>query len=69
MTSDTSDIPGPIPLTRARLGETSSVLAVCFLLLGACQCLAHAVLQVEVVLCSELEDATGHETHRAREER
>ena len=43
MTSDTSDIPGPIPLTRARLAETSGALGACFVLLGACQCLAHAV--------------------------
>jgi hypothetical protein len=43
MTSDTSDILSPIPLTRAALGETSGVVGVCFVLLGSCQCLAHVV--------------------------
>ena len=50
MTSDTSDIPGPIPLTRARLGETGGVLDLCFVQLGTRQRLAHAVPQVKVVL-------------------
>ena len=64
MTSDTLDIRGPIPLTRAGLYvRPLSVLGVCFVLLGACQCLAHAVPHVRSV-----GDAAGHETHEAREE-
>ena len=44
MTSDTSDIAGPIPLTRAGLHvRPVGVLGVCFVLLGACECMAHAV--------------------------
>lgn len=64
MTSDTSDIPGPIPLTRAGLEvRPVGVIGVWFVLLGACQCLAHAVPYVRSVRA-----AAGHETHEAPEE-
>lgn len=47
-TSDTSDTPGPIPLTRVRLGETGGAPDLCFEQLGTRHGLAHAVLQVKV---------------------
>jgi hypothetical protein len=53
-TSDTSDIPGPIPLTGARLGETGGGLDPCFVQLGPRRRTAHAVLQVNVVLMLEV---------------
>jgi hypothetical protein len=44
VTSDTSDIRGPIPLTRAGLQVIPVVSLMCVLCyLAACQCLAHAV--------------------------
>jgi hypothetical protein len=65
--SDTSDIPGPIPLTRAGL-HLRPVLSLIFVLSNLSAVNAwHTPCPIFNCVRS-LEDAAGHETHGTREE-